>query len=317
MQVKDLLVTGNVRVLGNLYTKDGPVGGGSAGGGGGGGDSITYRLTKSGSTITLTGSDGSSSSVTDADTNTTYTLSSLGAAAASHTHTKSQITDFPTSMTPTAHTHTKSQITDFPTSMTPTAHTHTKSQITDFPSSMTPTAHTHAWGEITGKPSTFSPSSHTHDDRYYTESEVNSLLDGKAAFSHNHSASEITSGTLPVARGGTGQTSIDGIKSALGITGGKVESGSYVGSGGSGYNHQVTLTFSFSPKIIIIYGCDSLNISSFMIVSKGSSVGQVHIGEDAYNPYCSWNNNTLSFYYTTALWQMNSSNTTYTYFAIG
>ena len=58
-----------------------------------------------------------------------------------HTHTKSQITDFPTTMTPTAHTHTKSQITDFPTSMAPTAHTHTKSQITDFPTSMPPTAH--------------------------------------------------------------------------------------------------------------------------------------------------------------------------------
>ena len=41
-----------------------------------------------------------------------------------HTHTKSQITDFPTTMTPTAHTHTKSEITDFPTSMPPTAHNH-------------------------------------------------------------------------------------------------------------------------------------------------------------------------------------------------
>lgn len=34
------------------------------------------------------------------------------------------------------------------------------------------------WGEITGKPTTFTPSSHTHDDRYYTESEVNSKLAG-------------------------------------------------------------------------------------------------------------------------------------------
>lgn len=34
------------------------------------------------------------------------------------------------------------------------------------------------WGEITGKPSTFTPSSHTHDDRYYTESEINSKLAG-------------------------------------------------------------------------------------------------------------------------------------------
>ena len=48
----------------------------------------------------------------------------------SHTHTKSQITDFPTTMTPTSHTHTKSQITDFPTSMTPTAHNQAASTIT-------------------------------------------------------------------------------------------------------------------------------------------------------------------------------------------
>lgn len=32
------------------------------------------------------------------------------------------------------------------------------------------------WDEITGKPTTFTPSSHTHDDRYYTESEINSKL---------------------------------------------------------------------------------------------------------------------------------------------
>lgn len=33
-----------------------------------------------------------------------------------------------------------------------------------------------AWANITGKPSTFTPSSHTHDDRYYTESEIGTLL---------------------------------------------------------------------------------------------------------------------------------------------
>jgi hypothetical protein len=36
-------------------------------------------------------------------------------AATSHTHTKSQITDFPSTMTPTSHTHTVSEITDMPT----------------------------------------------------------------------------------------------------------------------------------------------------------------------------------------------------------
>lgn len=46
-------------------------------------------------------------------------------------------------------------------------HTHTKSQITDF--------------------------AHTHDDRYYTESEINSKLAGKANSSHTHAAADITS----------------------------------------------------------------------------------------------------------------------------
>ena len=39
----------------------------------------------------------------------------IGASAIGHKHTKSEITDFPTSMTPTAHTHSKSEITDLKT----------------------------------------------------------------------------------------------------------------------------------------------------------------------------------------------------------
>lgn len=42
------------------------------------------------------------------------------------------------------------------------------------------------WSDITGKPSSFPPSTHTHDDRYYTESEVNTKLDGKANTNHTH-----------------------------------------------------------------------------------------------------------------------------------
>lgn len=94
-------------------------------------------------------------------------------------------------------------------------------------------------------------SSHTHDDRYYTESEMNTKLNAKANSSHNHSASNITSGTLSVARGGTGRStltsgyflrgngtgavtmsSVDDVKEALGISSG---GGSYdIGSSGVG-----------------------------------------------------------------------------------
>lgn len=42
------------------------------------------------------------------------------------------------------------------------------------------------WSGVTGKPSTFTPSAHTHDDRYYTESEINSKLDGKSNTGHTH-----------------------------------------------------------------------------------------------------------------------------------
>ena len=45
-----------------------------------------------------------------------------------------------------------------------------------------------AWANVTGKPGSFTPSSHTHDDRYYTESEINSKLGGKANTNHSHSA---------------------------------------------------------------------------------------------------------------------------------
>lgn len=42
------------------------------------------------------------------------------------------------------------------------------------------------WSGITGKPSDFTPSAHTHDDRYFTESEVTTLLSGKASTAHTH-----------------------------------------------------------------------------------------------------------------------------------
>ena len=72
---------------------------------------------------------------------------------------------------------------------------------------------------------------HTHDNRYFTESEVNNLLSGKATSSHNHSASQITSGILPVSRGGTGVTSLDALKNALGVTGTSVTSYSIIVAG--------------------------------------------------------------------------------------
>ena len=54
--------------------------------------------------------------------------------------------------------------------------------------------------EIDSKFETKANLSHTHDDRYYTEDEINSLLNAKANTVHTHEASDITGGTFSLDR---------------------------------------------------------------------------------------------------------------------
>lgn len=71
------------------------------------------------------------------------------------------------------------------------------------------------WDGVTGKPDTFTPSTHNHDDRYYTESEIDTKLNGKANSSHTHGVGDI-SGVLPSTKGGTGANkSVLAISSAI------------------------------------------------------------------------------------------------------
>lgn len=42
------------------------------------------------------------------------------------------------------------------------------------------------WFKVQNKPATYVPAAHTHDDRYYTETEINSKLDGKSNTGHTH-----------------------------------------------------------------------------------------------------------------------------------
>jgi len=100
--------------------------------------------------------------------------------------------------------------------------------------------------EVTTLLSGKSDTGHTHDDRYYTEAEVTSFLSGKANTSHTHAASDITSGTLPIARGGTNLSSTP--------TNGQVLIGN-----GSGYT---LATITAGPNVTITNSAGGISISA-------------------------------------------------------
>ena len=177
---------------------------------------------------------------------------------ATHSHAWGDVTGKPSTFAPSAHKHVKADITDFPTSLpasdvktwakaankpsyswgeitskpstfTPAGHKHVKADITDFPTLGTAAAknvgdfaaasHSHSWDSVTGKPTTFAPSSHNHDDRYYTESEIDTKLSGKAnsSHTHNYAGSSSAGGTAASVNGFTFgvQTSDPGAHSSL------------------------------------------------------------------------------------------------------
>ena len=154
--------------------------------------------------------DGSGNVITD--TYATKTALSSGLAGKSdtgHTHTKSQITDFD-------HTHdnryyTESEVDTKLSGKADKSHTHTKSEITDFPTSLPANGGT----ADNATKATQDGSGNVITDTYATKTELTSGLSGKANTSHNHSAADITSGTLAVERGGTGQTTQADINKAI------------------------------------------------------------------------------------------------------
>lgn len=141
------------------------------------------------------------------------------------------------------------------------------------------------WNDITGKPSSFPPSTHTHDDRYYTESEVNTKLDGKANTNHTHNyaatshthddryytESEIDTkfkNFCPIPLGGvltmwnnTNPTSL-----YLGTTWELISAGKYIKTGSTalqtGGNNSITLTKDNLPNTKVKVDSFSATLSS-------------------------------------------------------
>lgn len=122
----------------------------------------TYTLTKSGNTITLKGSDGSSVNVTDS--NTIYNNATSSAAGLMSSADKSKLDSVATGANKTV----------------------VDASFVD--NSTNPVQSKVVKSALDGK----SDTGHTHDDRYYTESEINTKLNAKANSSHTHTKSQIT-----------------------------------------------------------------------------------------------------------------------------
>lgn len=92
-----------------------------------------------------------------------------------------------------------------------------------------------------------------HNTATDAHADIRSALAGKAASSHNHSASEITSGTLAVARGGTGNTSVDTTPtsgSTKMVTSGGVYT-ALAGKAASSHGNHVPTTQTASNKVFL------------------------------------------------------------------
>ena len=188
-------------------------------------------------------------------------------------------------------------------------HTHTKKDITDFPESM-PASDVYEWAKQPNKPT-------------YSASEV-----GAAASSHSHPVGNIT-GILPVSKGGTGQTSLSALMSAMGA--GKIVAGTYAGTGKYGPINKNSLNVGFVPKLLIVKSdrgeCNNKKES----VEDATAIiaPTVNAGISLFVPSSSGvsgtetllvnvNGNTIYWYsvdyYT---YQLNCSGTTYAYIAFG
>lgn len=107
----------------------------------------------------------------------------------------------PSTFTPSAHSHAISGVTGLQgqlDSKASSAHTHSIANISNLQTELNGKAsanHTHAISGVTGLQAELNKKSntgHTHDDRYYTESEVNSLLSGKTNNGHTHTIANVT-----------------------------------------------------------------------------------------------------------------------------
>ena len=135
------------------------------------------------------------------------------------------------------------------------------------------------------------------------------------------------SGTLPVAYGGTGCTSLTALATALATADsglGKIVTGSYTGTGGYGPNKKMSLSFSAPPKLLVVMPSGNATNGQYggFIAVKGIRSSRAGgIMDDVSGAwgqlYYTWEGNVVTWYSDASEYtQQNNSGMTYYYFAI-
>ena len=120
---------------------------------------------------------------------------------------------------------------------------------------------------------------------------------GAADRTHNHSASDITSGTLPISRGGTGATSVSGVRGALGL--GNTSGAVPIANGGTGaanaYDARRNLGAFAQPTLVWENADDTQPFSAKTLTSDDFKSGVNLVNFNLYFILCKRNNETEIF----------------------
>ena len=149
---------------------------------------------------------------------------------------------------------------------------------------------------------------------------------GAANREHTHSASDISSGILGIARGGTGVQTYEALRRALGLEANAgVAFGTYNGTGTYGSSNKKSITFASLPKLLVVMPKQNTShgqYGGFIVLQGTTSTRGGGIMDDVQGNwgqiYYTWGSNGTVTWYSdqSAYTQQNVSGMTYTYFAI-